>query len=474
MASFKTFNPATGAFIDEHPYAQATDISRSIEQLHNGFLRWSKFSFNDRQKILRPAIGLFRQGREELAKSITNEMGKPYSATLAEIDKSIQAMEYMCTQSFQELAPTPIKTITDHQNISHHIYHKPKGVILGVMPWNFPFWQAVRMIWPALLTGNTVLLKHSEITPSTGNFIKKILSQVEVKNIFDHLIFEHSLTESVIADSRVHGVSLTGSVKAGYTLSEFAGKYMKRGVFELGGSDAHLVLDEANLVKTASVIARSRLQNTGQSCIAAKRVIVPKGKVNELLVQLVAQFNKSVFGDPLDRQTTVGPLAHYRFKNEDESRFQMAKQFSEVVFEKKPDELFIQSIVKESLQQAFVPLRILHVKKPTADFLKYVKVTEFFSPTLLVFEYNTTDEALALVNNTQFGLGGSVYSENLAKAHDIALQFDSGMVAINEAVASNVALPFGGTKASGLGRELGLQGFFEFTDTQVITTNKFE
>lgn len=473
MATFKTFNPASGKFLHEYPFAQATDISRSIESLHIGFQRWKTLSFVERQKALRPAVGLFYQAKDELAKTITEEMGKPYSQSLSEIDKALQSLEYMCTNPCPELDVKPVKTFSDSEKISHQIYHKPKGVILGVMPWNFPFWQAVRMIFPALLAGNTVLLKHSENTPSTGNFIKKILSQVEVKNIFDHLIFDHSLTESVIADSRIQGVSLTGSVKAGYLLSEYAGRHMKRGVFELGGSDAHLVLGDANIEKTAFNIAKSRLQNTGQSCIAAKRVIVESKVSQALISQLVANFDKYVWGNTLDRNTTLGPLASVRFKPEDELRFNFAKNFCEVVYERSPEESLIKSLAEEPSRQAFVPLRILKVKKLNEEFLKYLKTTEFFSPTLLVFEVNSLEEGLSLANYTHFGLGGSVYSESIYHAQEVALRFESGLVAINDAVISNAMLPFGGVKSSGIGRELGAHGFTEFTDIQVVSTTRF-
>jgi len=472
MASFKTFNPTSGAFLQEYPLATASDISRSLEGLQMGFLRWRDLSFSERQKVLRPAVGLFNQHKEELAKSITEEMGKPYFQSLAEIDKTLLSLEHMCSTPCPELDVQAVKTFSDSEKTSHQIYHKPKGIILGVMPWNFPFWQSVRMIFPALLAGNTVLLKHSENTPSTGNFIKKILSQVDVKNIFDHLIFDHSLTESVIADRRVHGVSLTGSVKAGYLLSEYAGKHMKRGVFELGGSDAHLVLRDADIVKTAANIAKSRLQNTGQSCIAAKRVIVDRQISNELIDQLVVNFDKYVYGNVFDRKTTLGPLAHHRFKPEHEARFNYVKAFCEVIYERSPDQAIVKSLAEEPSRQAFVPLRILKVKKATDEFMKYMKTNEFFSPTLIIFEYNTLEDGLTLVNHTQFGLGGSVYSEDIFRAHDVAKKFESGMVAINDAVASNVMLPFGGVKSSGIGRELGMQGYTEFTDIQVLTTNR--
>lgn len=473
MATFKTYNPATGAFLHEYPFATATDISRSLENLHIGFNRWKALSFAERQKVLRPAVGLFHQTKDELAKAITEEMGKPYAQSLAEIDKSLQALEYMCTNPCPELDVKPVKTFSDSENISHQIYHKPKGIILGVMPWNFPFWQSVRMIFPALLAGNTVLLKHSENTPSTGNYIKKILSQVEVKNIFDHLIFDHSLTESVIADSRVHGVSLTGSVKAGFTLSEYAGKYMKRGVFELGGSDAHLVLADANLEKSTINITRSRLQNTGQSCIAAKRAIVDKKVCKEFIEKLILNFDKYQWGSVFDRNTTLGPLAAARFKGEDEARFSVLKNFGDVVYERSPEDILVKALADEPSRQAFVPIRIVKIKKMTDELAKYLKNTEFFSPTLLVFEFNTLEEGITLANQTNFGLGGSVYSESIHHAQEVALRFESGLVAINDAVASNAMLPFGGVKTSGIGRELGMHGFTEFTDIQVVSTTRF-
>jgi succinate-semialdehyde dehydrogenase/glutarate-semialdehyde dehydrogenase len=473
MASFKTYNPVSGAFLHEYTFATAADVSKSLENLHTGFQRWKTLSFSERQKALRPAVGLFNQSREELAKMITDEMGKPYSQSLSEIDKSLQSLEYMCTNQCPALDVQSIKTFSDPNNVSHQVYHKPKGIILGVMPWNYPFWQAVRMIFPALLAGNTVLLKHSENTPSAGEFIKKILSQVDVKNIFDHLIFEHSLTESVIADCRVQGVSLTGSVKAGFLLSEYAGKHMKRGVFELGGSDAHMVLSDANIEKSAANITKSRLQNTGQSCIAAKRVVVDAKVSRALIDQLVVNFDRYAWGDVFERSTTLGPLASARFKPEDDERFNFAKNYCEVVYERYPDETVIKSLSEESSRQAFVPLRILKAKKLNPEFLKYLKTNEFFSPTLVVLEYANLEEGLDLVNQTHFGLGGSIYSENIASAQEIALRFESGVVAVNDGVASNAMLPFGGIKSSGIGRELGMLGFTEFTDIQVVSTTRF-
>ena len=470
--SFKTFNPSSGAFLDEYPFATATDISRSLETLHTGFQTWSKLSFSERQKALRPVIGLFRQSKEEMAKSITEEMGKPYFQALGEIDKSLEAMEYMCTTPYPDLEVKAVKTFSDKENTSHQIFHKPKGVILGVMPWNFPFWQAVRMVFPAILAGNTVLLKHSEVTPTTGNLMKKLFAKSDLKHVFDHLIFNHELTESVIADRRVHGVSLTGSVKAGYLLSEYAGKHMKRGVFELGGSDPSLVLADANIEKSAEAIAKSRLQNTGQSCICAKRVVVDQTVTQALIDQLIVNFDRYNYGNVFDRKTTLGPLASNRFKPDDEARFKQAKEFCEVVYERFPDAALIKSLAEEPTRQAFVPLRILKAKKITEEFMKFMKTNEFFSPTLMIFEYANIEEGLALVNGTNFGLGGSVYSQNIEKAQAIATRFESGMVTINEGVASHVMLPFGGVKSSGIGREMGMQGFLEFTDVQVVTTNR--
>lgn len=473
MSFYKTYNPVSGSVLNEYEYATGAEVSRSLDLLHNGFQHWRQLSFTERQKALGPAVGLFRQHKEELAKLMTDEMGKPYFQSIAEIDKCLASMEYMCTSHYPQQNITKVQTEVENHTLNHQIYHKPKGIILGVMPWNYPLWQAVRMVFPALLSGNTVLLKHSEISPSTGNFMKKMFNQIEVKNIFEHLIFAHTLTESVIADARVHGVSLTGSIKAGLTLSGYAGKYMKRGVFELGGSDAYLVLDEANIEKSAATIAKSRLQNTGQSCIAAKRCLISKTKSQEFFDHLILNFEKYKFGNIFERSTTLGPLASSRFKVDDENHLKFALKYCDLVYEKAADPGLIKSFAKDSDKQAFVPIRILKVRNLTPEFLNYVKTNEFFSPTLLVFEYTSLEQALQLVNGTDFGLGAAVFSENIEQAHQVALKIDSGMVSINEMVQSNVALPFGGVKSSGIGREMGTYGFEEFTDVQVITINRF-
>ncbi|MFN3455659.1 MAG: aldehyde dehydrogenase family protein [Pseudobdellovibrio sp.] len=472
--TYKTYNPASGAFLKERCFVDLETIQNSLDVLQNGFNEWKKLSFKDRQEKLKAVNDILKTKREEIAKSITEEMGKPYYHSLAEVDKSLKAIDYMCEHDYVDLEPKKTHALEQSENTTYEVVLKPKGIILGIMPWNFPLWQSIRMIYPTILMGNTVLLKQSEITPTTGEILDEVFKKCGLSSIFRHHIFHHENTEAIIADPRVKGVSLTGSVRAGRTLSSLAGKYMKKGVFELGGSDPYLVLEDADIEKSAQVIAKTRLINTGQTCIAAKRAFVPKEKANFFYESLVKQLEKMSYGNLYERSTQLGSLAHVKFREDDLVRYEALKKYSNVIYEKYVSESFLNTLTVNSEMQAYAPVRVLKIKNnKDSEMLDLMKENEFFSPTLIVFEYDNIEEALALVNGTDFGLGGAVFSQDLEKARHIALQIDSGMVGINEAVKSDVMLPFGGVKSSGQGREMGLLGFYEFCDSQVVATHKF-
>ncbi len=456
-----TTNPATGERLKPYSMIQdMADVQPLLFELSSGFNHWKKLSFQDRQKNLLPTVKFFTDSKKEIALEITLQMGKPLAQAITEIDKCIESIQYMCTHSYKEFDPQFVET-TQQMN---EVYHRPLGVILSVMPWNFPLWQVVRMIYPALLMGNVILLKHSEITPSIGVLVEKIFSYMDYR-VLKNILFDHSLTEEIIADSKVSGVSLTGSTKAGYKLSEYAGKYLKRGVFELGGSDAYLVLDDADIKLSVQTILKSRLHNTGQTCISAKRAFVSKNKIDLFLAEMKADMQNYQFGDPMSPKTHLAPLAHFKFKKEYLDKRKIIDPYVSLEMSIQPDSADLNSTIK-----AFVPVEILRVKDIHSVALKNImNDLEFFSPTLLVYVYDTEDQAEDLINSTKYGLGSAIFTTNIAKAKKIAANIEAGICVINGLVKSDVKLPFGGFKSSGLGRETGIIGFYEFTQTQVIS-----
>lgn len=453
-STFKTFNPATGELISELSYASADLVDQSVGELHKGFQVWKKVSVQDRQKKLQSVVALLKKMKSELATQISISMGKPISQSMAEVEKSVAAAEYLCQYDGAVLKS---QTILDGDKV-HEILREPIGVIIGVMPWNFPLWQAIRMIFPTLIGGNTVLLKHAEITVSIGVLIAKIFEEINAQhNIFQHHVFSHDLTEKIVGDTRVGGISLTGSIAAGRIIGEIAGRQLKKAVLELGGSDPSLVFRDCDLGLAAKAIVRSRFSNAGQVCIATKRVFVERTVMQKFIDAVLPHFKKYQPDQPLQTATQLGPLSHVKFKNEFLQQMQSVRLHSEVIAENKLDLAHAQS--------AFVSPQILLFK----NHIEYFKNNEIFGPALCLIPFDSESEALKLANSTIFGLGASVYTSNPERALALSDDLHAGQVTVNSAVASDVKLPFGGQKQSGLGREMGEDGFLEFTQTKVVS-----
>jgi len=467
LLTFKTVNPWNNTDISTYEYVKPIDINRRLSILHSGFKQWRTLSYQQRQEKIKPITAYFRNNKNEIARSITTEMGKPFSQALAEVQKSIEAIDYLCQCSLDDILKQKIET-RFKPDYEHVVIYKPKGVILSIMPWNFPFWQSIRMIIPTLIVGNCVLLKSSEQTPTAGDYILKAFQAINLSDVFDHFVFNHDLTESILADDRVCGVSLTGSTQAGFKVSELAGRYMKKSVFELGGSDAYVVLKDADFKLSAKAIAASRLQNTGQSCIACKRVFVDETVVNEFLTELVFEFKKYKFGDLFDSQTQLGPLSHEKFVKQDQQLFDQVKLYTDTIYLKNPEDDFDQGTSYSS--KHFAPVRILKVKNDVSEkFYDFINKTEFFSPTLIVMTFDDIHQCLDQANASIYGLGAAIFTRNLEAGKQLACQFESGMVAVNDFIKSDYELPFGGNKKSGHGRELGAAGFIEFCDSQLVS-----
>lgn len=454
VAPFTTVNPATGELLQTREYASETGIDRSLEKLRDGYVIWKKKSVVERQKILSALVGEFKKLKSEFTLAMTKTMGKPIAESEAEFNKSVQAVDYLCELDINVLKTTEMKDPTKR----HEIRHEPMGIIVGVMPWNFPMWQAVRMIFPTLISGNTVLLKHSEITTEIGDLFLKAFHSLNLQhNIFDHQIFSHTLTEKIISDSRVGGLSITGSIKAGKTVGEMAGRHLKKAVLELGGSDPSLVFADCDLDKTANAVLKSRFMNSGQVCISTKRVFVENSILNAFLDKITALFRSYKADDPMRSTTKVGPLAHIKFKNEFNQQMQTVALHSEKLVENTMDIM--------PRDTAYVSPQILLFKKH----IDFFKTNEIFGPALCIIPFSSEGEALNQANSTIFGLGASIYTQNQKRIENLSRELEVGQVVINNFVSSDVKLPFGGQKQSGLGRELGQDGFLEFSQTKVVS-----
>lgn len=450
--SFSTTNPYLNQKIKDWSYSSTDQIESGIETLAQGFKTWKMLTYQDRQKSLLQVLEHFEIKKEQIAKSITEQMGKPILQARAEVQKTLETIRILCEMNLDFLKPTT--AISSYR--SSQIINEPLGVIVGIMPWNFPLWQTVRMVFPALLAGNTVLLKSSEITPEIGHIVEECFRSAGLRHVvLKHILFSHESTETILSTPHIGGVSLTGSTQAGQTVGALAGRYLKKAIFELGGSDPYIALTDAVLSFAAKKIIQSRLSNCGQVCISAKRVLIHESQLSEFLTLCQKEMAKFKLGDPQDEKTLLGPLSHVKFKQKYNQQIQELSSYCEKI-----------EIKSEfDSQGAFVDPVILVFKENHPC----LKTLEIFGPALIVIAYSHLDQAVEIANSTVFGLGAAVFSQDVEKAQKVAESLIAGQVAINDLVKSDVHLPFGGFKMSGHGSELGEAGFFEFTQTKVIS-----
>ena len=447
-----TVNPYNAETLQNWDWADTQQIDSVVAELDKGFLVWRKFTLAERKKKLESLPLFFKTHRRDIARQMTLEMGKPLSQALIEVDKMASSMAYYFTTLSEDHF---ILNVSTEPGYRHHITRAPLGIIWGVMPWNFPLWQAFRMFFPCLLAGNTVLLKSSEITPSMGVWLQKAFDSLDTPIIFRHLMTHHKDSEALLSDRRICGLSFTGSTQAGRTLGALAGKHIKKSILELGGSDPYLVFPDTDIKLAAQKIIAARMNNTGQVCISAKRALVHQSILDDFLNSASHEMAAWNFGDPLLRTTHFGPLAHQKFAIHYQQQCQQLESVSDLVFEKK----------LSTTSLAAVSPRLVLVREPRASFLKQ---TEIFGPCLQVYSFQDVDEAIGLANSTDFGLGAGLFT-NAPEIKQRALEIRVGTIAINDTVKSRVEIPFGGWGQSGYGIELGEWGFAEFTQSQVIS-----
>lgn len=455
--SYTTVNPFTGEKLRTYPGLSENQIEAILEKSETIFRSWRLTSFEERRaKFLSLAQAMDRK-KQDLAQLATVEMGKTLKESQSEIEKCIKAVHY-----YIENAESFLKDqIVSEKDFQARVAYEPLGVLLAIMPWNFPYWQVFRFAIPSLMAGNTALLKHASNTLGCAQAIAELFKEAEFPDgVFTHLVASHEQVEKILSDPRVKGVSLTGSTRAGRTIGELAGRYLKKSVLELGGSDPYVILADADVELAVDKCVQSRLINNGQSCIAAKRFIIHESLFETVLEKMKHKFSSLHMGDPLQASTQLGPVAR------DDLKQGLLEQVHQAKEEGAKSHLNLQQKADEQYPKAcFVAPEILTgVKVHHAAFKK-----EFFGPVAMLFSFKEEAEAMKLANATPFGLGGAVFSQDIGKAQELARKhLNSGCVFVNDLVRSDPRLAFGGVKSSGYGRELGPFGIHEFVNIKAL------
>lgn len=447
-----SINPATGKKNRKIKTLNKKLIPLRIERSRKAFLKWRETDFNTRKKLLLNVAKLLKSNKEKYGKVITIEMGKRISESIAEVEKCAWVCEYYAENAERMLKDEQIKTSARNS----YIKFQPLGVTFAIMPWNFPFWQVFRQTAPALMSGNTVLLKHASNVPESSLLIEKIFKEAGApKDIFQSLLITSKDTNIVIENPHVRMISLTGSETAGSIVASLAGKNIKRSVLELGGSDPFIVLDDSDIEKATDSAVLSRMIVSGQSCIAAKRFIVQKTIYKKFIELFKEKLEKKTIGDPLDPKTEVGPL----------SSLQAIK--------------ILDNQVKKTLSEGAKLItggkrvnRKGYYYQPTiiSDVTQNMTIAqeETFGPVTAIIPFSKDEEAIKIANNSRFGLGASIWTKDNKRAKLYIDKIEAGGVYINSIVKSDPRMPFGGIKFSGYGRELSQYGIKEFVNIKTV------
>lgn len=451
----QSLNPFSGKVIKEYIYWSDGEIGQALERADRAFSGWRKTALTERLENVARLADVLEARKSEYAALITDEMGKTVKEAKAEIEKCASSCLYLSEQMKEWLKPEKVGAPSGHWEI----VFEPMGVLVGIMPWNFPFWQVLRFAVPAVSVGNTVLLKHASNVFGCSGAIHQAFEEAGFPPaVFQHAPLSSEQVMKVIPDARVRGVSLTGSTAAGRSVGEVAGKNLKKVVLELGGSDPYLVLDDADLNLAVEKCVTSRLLNAGQSCVSAKRFIVTQTNANAFTEAFVEKMKHKICGDPKDEKVDFGPLARVDLRNQLHQQVESAvKSGARIACGGKiPDQ-----------PGAFYPATVLtNVDAQNTAFRE-----ETFGPVAAIIEARDEDTAIQLANQSAYGLGSAVFSTNLERARDIARhRLDAGMSFVNDFVRSDARISFGGVKGSGVGRELGRHGVIEFANIKTVVS----
>lgn len=453
--TYASVNPYTGELLQTFPGASDDEVLQTVGAAHAAFLMWRQTSFATRAEIMRQAAAILRREIDAYARLLTLEMGKLFAEAKAEVGLSADIFDYYAEHAERLLAPRHL-SVADEREGEAMIVYEPLGVLLAIEPWNFPYYQIARIIAPQLSAGNTVLLKHAANVPQCAAAFETLMRAAGLPaGAFANLYASREQVALILADDRVHGVALTGSEGAGAAVAQTAGRALKKSTMELGGADAFVVLDDADLEKTVKWAVFGRHWNGGQVCVSSKRMIVVESVYDAFLERYRAGVAELRAGDPFDATTTLAPLSSQGAVDELRQKIREAVHHGATASEVGP---------KVPNQGAFLQPTILTGIGPDNP----ARHWEFFGPVSMIFRARDEEDAIRIANDSPYGLGGSVFTRDTARGVAVARRIETGMVFINHPTMVKADLPFGGVKRSGYGRELLDLGLLEFVNQKLI------
>ena len=448
-----SINPSNSELIASYEEMTKEEVKVIISDVNSAYQEWRLTSFSHRTQLMKNVAEILQDRKEDLGRFMTLEMGKPFSQAVAETNKCASVCEYYADNAEKILENQIIETDASKS----YVAYRPIGIVLAVMPWNFPFWQVLRFAAPALMAGNVGVLKHASNVQGCALEIEKIFQDAGFpKNVFRTLVIGSKDVKEVIENPHVKAVTLTGSTPAGKVVASQAGAVLKKTVLELGGSDPYIILEDADLDQAITACMIGRFLNTGQSCIAAKRFIVIESILNEFRTKLLEAMKTQKWGDPFDEDVNVGPMVNIW------SRDEVHEQVTASI--EKGADLLVGGIIPD-VEGAFYPATLLDNVRPGMPAFD----DEIFGPVASIISVNNEEEAIQLANQTSFGLGGAVFTKDIERGEKIAANdIEAGCCFVNDFVRSDPRLPFGGIKESGYGRELSEAGIREFTNMKTV------
>lgn len=453
--AYQTINPATGEVVKTFPAATDADVDGALTNAQAAFHRWRLVSIAERKACISRAAGLMRTNIDRLAGLVTLEMGKLLLQAKGEVSLSADILDYYAARADSFLAPQELQEAKGAS-----VIHQPLGILMAVEPWNFPYYQLARVAGPQLMVGNVVICKHASSTPQCAAAFEAILLEAGVPaGVYTNLYASFDQVSRIIDDERVKGVMLTGSERAGMAVAERAARNLKKSVLELGGSDPLIILPDAPFEPTVENVIWGRMNNTGQSCVASKRVIVVgKSRGKQFLDAVTHKMSALKCGDPTDPETTLGPVSSEAAVEHLVQQIETARSFGASVV------LGGKRIERPGFY--LEPTILTNIDKSNPIYQE-----ELFGPVISFYVVETEDEAIALANATPFGLGSSIFTSNIDHGRKLAERIDSGMVFVNHPTWTSPELPFGGVKRSGYGRELSVLGFGEFVNKKLVSVS---
>lgn len=455
-STFKSINPLNEELTREFDELNETELEQKLDAADKAYESWKDVSFKERAAVLHKLAAIMLRRKEELARLEATEMGKPVKQGLQEVELATGILDYYAQHGEKLLANEPIDTETGSAFVSY----EPLGTVLSIQPWNFPYYQIARSTAPNIIAGNTVVLKHAEIVPQIAQLMEDLFKEAGApEGVYTNLFLHVDHLKDVIADPRIKAVTLTGSEGAGSSVASLAGKHIKKTVIELGGSDPFIVLEDANIDDAVERAVLGRIANAGQVCTSPKRIIVVEAIAEAFTEKAKAKFKELKVGDPMDEETDMGPMSSKKaLKTILEQVQKAAEQGANIL------------MGGHQLDRPGVFMEPTFITDITPEMDAYHE--EFFGPVFMLYVVKDEAEAIQLANDTKYGLGASVFSEDEERALKVAKQIVSGMVYINHETSNAPQLPFGGTKNSGYGREQGKAGIYEFVNAKLVRVTK--